>query len=1136
MKKLILLMAACALLTGAYGDGEGVPVEGYPWTTEVHPDWATVLDGKANFTVPADTAWIVDGETEMAKLNDWINGTAKWGNIKFGNANSALILDNTTTWFSNGPVFYNARGCLVKRGASLLANTGADLGYFASCDWYVEEGTLKEATHYFNNPASGGKVIVKSGATFWKAFSCPNGNTEIVLEGTGVDGNGALIVDKCNNNGMLSRVTLADDALIALNVDGTFFDRYVPETSPGHYSTGVNPAELKLNGHTLTIGGTAAKIGFRSADVTSAESSGSIVLASLVGGGERTLDLLAGANLSANVTVTAKGDAKVLFDGADGVQAAAIVAEGNLTFAAASAQGTTDAVWAGAVQIAVDKTVTVNPDGANRTVTIAGVISGEGGLQVGTSGAATSGNVRLLSANTYAGTALVNISGKVFLGSATSIPDLENLTLTAGTLCAAPRYGADGELTFDADGVLALLAKTPGATAVQIDTTEVTNAADLTISSADVASYFPNLGLTWDGYGTGAGYTLEGPYADDKPLNIDVKAGTVRLSGEDPIAVGTFRVSGTSAESSGTLVLDGAADVVSAGQTMYVGSDNTSLRTPVARMTVKDSTFRSTGSTSYTSLQDGAFIVGGYATGILTVEEGAVVSNKLVVGGASYDATGSGCIGVVRQNGGLVAPCCGGGDGANADLAPGGHGYYELNGGVFRPTGTFMFGLNGSAVFLQNGGLADFPKGAKMDPWYADGRTWYTILGGKTVTAKSSDSAWSAAPGLGGWASVTVQGETAELDASVSGYGGIIHCGNNNGDTRVQYNLNDGGTMTYGGFYCYKDSYSYTHPLIVSFNGGRVRNCGWTQLFLANSSKYPAKVVIGEKGAIFSATSAGTAYNNVGGVLTAEKKGGVRAIALPEGGLAGYPAAPYVEISGEGYGANAIALINGETFTVTNILITAHGWGYKPETTTVKLMYGSYTYGRTTKYTFPAEYVTIGENPVGGITVESGTFSLYGANVWEKWTKVVGGTLKAMEDGTIPSGTALTLSDGGKLDLNGHAATFAGLAGNGGTVVNGAVVMEDGATISAKKFVDRETTVVTGTLDLSGVTSLTLTDTEVLDEAAKKAKGVMLFTATDLVLPQGGIEVDGVPPDFHVTWRPNGLRLGPDRGAVLIVR
>ena len=1143
-KSILLVSAAVSLAMGARGETSSVSVEGYPWTTEVHPDWATELSGKTKFTIPANTAWIVDGETDMTTLNNWISALAtKWGNIKFGNANSALILDNTTTWFSNGAVFNGAKGSLVKRGASTLANTGADLDYLKG-NWYVEEGTLKEANHYFNNTSGGYKVIVKSGATFWKAFNCPNGNTEIVLEGTGVGGNGALIVDKCKDNGMLPRVTLAGDALVALNVNGTFFDHYIPEASPGHYTVAVNPAELKLNGHTLTIGGTAATIGFRSVNVTSEGSPGSIVLSPLANAGVRTLDLLSGANLSADVSITTMGDAKVLFDGAVDAQNAAIAAAGNLTFEASSSQGASDAVWAGSVQIAAGKSVAVNPGDSGRTVTISGVISGEGGLQIGASGAAASGNVRILSENVYEGATLVNTSGNVFLGSIASIPDLDTMTLTAGTLYAAPRYGAGGELTFDADGVLALQARMLGATTVRIDTSELTNAADLTITPDDVVRHFPGFGLTWSGYGTGAGYTLEGPYADAaNPLALNVGSGTVRVTGEGTINLGTSDsavagiVSGSSASSYGTVVFDGAKDVVYGDQKFVVGNPTTSSIRTMPRVVVTNSTIRSTCTGFGSDIFKGAFFVGHKSAGILEVEDGAVVSNKLVVGGGDSSNSGYGC-GAVYQRGGLVTPTThlpADNSVYNSSLGGAGLGYYALEGGTFRPTAMFPISIYAYGTFLQTGGLA-WLTGTEISSWTGDGV--YTVLGGTTVVTNSQFMCVKASTGS---SVVTVQGEGSVFDSSRALYNRTYCFQTAGGSPRAYFNFNDGGTYRLSGLLALSDHTAQAYPLVLNFNGGRLHFTGVheTPLFWDSDdakSKTPAEVAVYEKGAVFS-VDAGKSVTTEPSAISAHKTGGIKALRIPEGGFENCPAAPLVKItSSTGHGASAIALVDTRTCTVTNILMTSSGWGYEAGSTTVTLYLAKYA---ASLYTLPAANIEVGDNDIGGLTMEGpGTLTLGAAgSQWEKWTKVTGGTLKAGVAGAIPSGTVLTLSNGGTLDLNNTAgATFAGLAGSGGTVANGPAVMEEGMTVSAKKLIDRETTAVSGTLDLSGVTTLTLTDTDVLDESAKQMPGVMLFTATNLVLPPGGVTVAGVPDGFRATWRPNGLRLAPDRGFAIIFR
>ena len=128
------------------------------------------------------------------------------------------------------------------------------------------------------------------------------------------------------------------------------------------------------------------------------------------------------------------------------------------------------------------------------------------------------------------------------------------------------------------------------------------------------------------------------------------------------------------------------------------------------------------------------------------------------------------------------------------------------------------------------------------------------------------------------------------------------------------------------------------------------------------------------------------------------------------------------------------------------------------------------------------------------------------------------------------------------LDLNGFDAdaerpvTFSGLAGTGGVVKNGAVKLTGEWTISAQRFVDRTTTTITGTLDLSAVTKIVLTDAEVLDdEEVQGLRRMTLFSATDVIWP-ATLVIEGVPKGWSIKRSENGMRLGFDKGLVLTVR
>ena len=1134
MKRAVVIIAAAfavASFSSVRADGD-IPEGCELREGEIHPDWASICTEGGSLAIPAGQTWVAY-ESDM----QYVNKLKAWGGLSISKS-STLVLDNTTTWIRSQLTGYLDKGTIVKRGASTLTTNSGQI--FAGT-FIIENGVFNHASHYpFLPNQTSTKVIIRAGGTYRMNIAAPSGPIEIVAEGNGYNGQGAILIDQMKGWGQIGRLTLSNDTYIVQNVNGCAFSRYdVRDASPGNYTIPSDPSEYKLNGYKLKVGGTATTVGF---DGIYTVGDGEIEIEALANSATRTVRINREASLASADLLTLKGDADIQFyDNQSVAQTVPISAEGNLKFS--YAQSTTFdppltnesfCVWSGPISVADGKTLTIATGGTGRRITLSGAISGNCDLQVGTSSSSEASDIFLLGNNTYTGSTTIYgaSSGRVFLGSQASIPDFTSLTLNGGGLYARPRYGESG-LTWDAPSILNL-AKSVGTSTICVDTTHVTNATDLTFSSAAVSAAFPSLGLTWNGRGNGAGYTLTGPYESASPLNLDIDAGTVRLSGADSISLGTAVVRGTSATSSGTLVIDGAGDVAYGDEPFVIGTLSTDLRTPVPRVVVTNSVIRSTSANSCSDVKTGALIVGSNSAGILEVYDGAVISNKLVVGGndsTSFDGFG---VGAVYQRGGLVVPRgTAGSEGWLSNIGHGGHGYYELSGGTLRPVNILAFANNGTAVFLQTGGEAIFPKGASHCIWQAAGRETFTILDGTCTTLAS----WTTCKGLGGVMNMTISGKNSHFDASVASYSGLLYFAQSAKNYRITMNLSDSGRITLGGCYLYQASYQNDYPLIFNFNGGILKNMGWTSPFGANGSKHPAKVVVYGKGATFETDNANRVFNNMLGVLTAEKEGGIQSIALPEGGLTGYVAAPFVDITGDGYGASATALLDSRTATITNILVTSHGWGYDPSTTTIKLIYGSAQYLTTVKYTFPSEAVTIGANDVGGITMKGpGTFELMYTNAWEKWTAVVGGKLKATCDWAIPSNTVLTISNGATLDLNGKRATFAGLGGNGGTVMSGSVVLEDGATVSAKQFISRETTAVAGTVDLSGVSEICLADAECLDESAAQLRGLDLFRATQIVMPSGGVAVTGVPNGFRAVLHANGLRLAPERGAVLIIR
>lgn len=138
--------------------------------------------------------------------------------------------------------------------------------------------------------------------------------------------------------------------------------------------------------------------------------------------------------------------------------------------------------------------------------------------------------------------------------------------------------------------------------------------------------------------------------------------------------------------------------------------------------------------------------------------------------------------------------------------------------------------------------------------------------------------------------------------------------------------------------------------------------------------------------------------------------------------------------------------------------------------------------------------------------------------------------------GTLPAGTALVLQSGATLDLNGLAASFAGLDGTGGKVVGGDLALLGTLALSAQKFLDRETTAIDGTLDLTGVTRLELTEADALTEEALRLRPLSLVSATAIRYPSPSFEIVGVPKGWCLVCTPTALRLKRARGLAIVIR
>lgn len=1096
LKKLNKMIAACVMAIvacgGAFADKipAGETVDGV-----YHPDWQTLVDTNESSpvkdtTVPAGETWIAYEEDmeyirQIGRLRAQKGGTSQ--DFRFS-IYGTLILENTTTWFGDSTLAPRG-GTIIKRGTTTVTASVGNWNFGKK--FVIEAGTVNWQNPNVlgnQNSAVGAATIcdieVKSGATLALKFEGKLGNRTVTIAGSGADDAGALV---CNYrlNEPFKNLILSNDALVVDNGSNQFIG-----------------GTVDLGGFALTIDGTHETIPLT--DMTFSNP-GSLTFKTRAGGA-RDITVGGSTALSAGLTLTMEDNTRLLFD-----QTSALV---------------------GADLIVPSGTVTVTSKGASDIV-LDGVISGSGNVKFGDAQYKGKGSLTLGQANTWTGTTTVegDSSFLLKLKYGASIPDYEKLTVTSGSLVPMPGHDAAG-LRWTADQLLSFSSTyqvSASARTITYDTTELTGTPALTIGSAKVAEYFPNLDVIWNASGTGSGnYTLTGPYTAEKALDINLTGGSIRLSGNDQINLGDVLVSGTSETQGGTLLLDGAKDVVFGEQMIPIGAKSAS--SVIGRMVVKDSVLRSTyleqNEAEYTKAK-GHLWVGSHAKGLLEIEEGGVVSNKVYTGGGGYGATSGTGVGAIYQRGGIFAPVANAQSYVSTSLAIGGFGYYQMTGGLVRPWGPgssdgwFAVGAYAPAVFVQNGGTVDLTGvGALTVGANSGGMGEYCIRKG-TTTANQFESAMSGGEGRG---VLTVDGPEATFVSTKATYINFYP------NKKTIININRGGSLQVGNIRQVKNNtdYTSTYPTVVNFNGGTLRTVSSGMIFGGGESSRVAKVAVYEGGAVIeNVENANTRYTPI----EAAGEGGIQTITLD--GPVSELLAPNVTITGDGYGATAIAELDMDTRTVTNILITSRGWGYTAASTTITLRDG------LTDVTTLA--FTVGESATGGFAKDgAGLLQLYNRNTWAQWTKVLDGTLKVIEEGAIPDGTALTISNGATIDFNNFTEpTFTAIGGTGGTAANGTVkvIGEDGVlSVSAQKFIDRESTAIFGTLDLSAVTEIALTDAEVLTEESKSLKGLNLFSATTVVLPDGDVSITGVPKGWHARLTGRGLRLAPDKGMMLLLR
>ena len=787
-----------------------------------------------------------------------------------------------------------------------------------------------------------------------------------------------------------------------------------------------------------------------------------------------------------------------------------------------------------------------------------GNVSGEGSVQIGSDNRLSKGRYALGGHNTYTGTTLVygGLSSRLYAYWHDSIPDYARLTVDRGYVAARAGTAEDGKTefwpkerlmalrraaTFKGDGALAVDAECCA------DGTFALTAAELKAGDSR-----PDVG-----WGVAGGTVrISANLGERLPLAPCAYRGTLELTGP-----GTFVMAGTNAivsvagafTNGATVAVRGGATVEQGDLPVFVGClfKPSGAQTPSSygRLLVAGARWLSTTSAepsdlAWSSLHDNALYVGSMLNGILDIQSGGVVSNKLVVGGggcdysvAVHETQGSADGAVYVGTGGRLFVRAGA---ANPRLASqighAGYGYLQVDEGAEATIGEgpVSVGLHGLGVFHQYGGT--FVKRGTLTVG-GDENGHGVIYVGKGAFRTESAGTAHVFPGTGksSRAFVTVDGPDAEIE--VGGSDSTFYV-NQWASAATRINLNNGGRLVVDRFYSYKTAAEMesAHALIISFDGGVLKKRKDHSDVLTTGHHDAITCAVYAGGAAFDSANRADCVWPASNPIVGHVSGGVQAIDASTAVAMDWIGAPAVVIAGDGVGATAVADWDAQTRKLKGIRITSRGWGYSAGnvTVTVKTSQRSVAIGGAA--------VTVGDNDIGGFTkLGANTLTVCSTNSWQKWTAVADGTLRVGSNGAIPPNTELRLN-GGTLDLNGFDAdperpvVFAGVSGTGGRVVNGVAKVAGVWTISAKRFIDRETTAVSGAIDLTGVTKIVFTDVELLDGEAPKALPKLDLLATSAAAWPTDLAVEGLPVGWEVKASVRGLRMGVYKGTVLIVR
>ncbi len=961
----------------------------------------------------------------------------------------------------------------VISGAGELVKTGSGRLTLSAGNTYMGTTTIKQGSLVAQNNAALGNAlagtVIEDGGTLdlggtLGANALNLGAEVVTVSGAGVNGRGAIINSSKNTQqNALRFVTLAGDTTFG------------GEETNGRWDmrNTVNPATLIMNDFDIT------KVGSNYVILVSVgvmPGSGNIDVKEGIFSTEAST-LMNGS--SANLMTVRSGATYDIWNLVTPISWSMLM-EDNAKFYSRSGNVTNQNIWAGPVSISGRAVF----DGVNAsTDTLAGDITGAGSvikIGAGVTTYFTSPN------NTYDGTTVIS-NGALVAKYAGSLPGYDSGKVTVVGGATLSLIAGDGTTGWSAVQLQALhdssiFANNTAILAVDTTQNSIDNTANLT----------KTLALTKNGNNT---LTLNGTNTFSGALTVN--AGTLSFASDTTNFTGNITVNnaavlafnGPAYNTNGTVTINNfGVQTYGSGTTNDVGGATVNAfgvlnfaagsTSTVAGVTAKGSSTVSVNGAL--SLRNYNMTVGN-AVGdrpTVTFNDNAYL-NKLYLGNGLSSA------GAVIQNGGAVTvnPAQGGQDVLSLGLS-GGYGYYRMNGGTLT-VGQFALTGNGAgqntAVFDQFGGDVRVTSTSGWLIWgWQTGYGVYNLFGGTVANPPSASNPPTMAfvANRNCFGMLNLLGPSAQFNSTVSAHN--LQLAAQPGNMGSVVNLNGGSLLANRVI-----ANSAATPTFLNFGGGTLRaNTAQAQFLqgMSYATVYPG-------GAVIDATNVAVTVNQT---LQAPTGHGVTGATILSGGQ-GYCGAPVVQITGgSGTGATAIATVDLAEGSptrgkVTGLTVTSPGFGYgASDILTVRLLGG----GFTNNLMATASLSLSPNSAAGGLTkLGTGVLTLGGTNTYGGTTTISAGTLKLAHAFALPTGTAVDVSAGATLDLNGLTATntFSG----SGTVSNGTVftvLSPAGEGVVGAQTLTLKSVTVTGTY-LADVTAL---------------------GASDVVAVQGNINLSGI--------------------------